>query len=199
MEENTVIDILAAREAELGLPVYAQFVVTQSLKLPETSAPRSLVIPVYWPSREHSLIIDLLKEGNSLWRWRVIEHDAGILELNLSLPVLKEASGNLEVRFVSDATHETAEQAPRLFIESADEQYPDGNYRIADNAKAGDVSLRIVEQRTVGDRFFNNWQRRPLRQTAELGRWLLIGLLLLISPSVLGRIFWPRRAEQEID
>ena len=63
LEENVVIDILASQEEKLGLPIYAQFVATQTLTLEKLIAVKRLVVPVYFPADDLGVQIDLLKEG----------------------------------------------------------------------------------------------------------------------------------------
>ena len=92
LEENVVIDILASQERELGLPIYAQFVATQTLTLEKPTAVKRLMVPVYFLDAGSGLQVDLLKEGVLLQRWRVKPSAVGIAKLDLKLDPVREVS-----------------------------------------------------------------------------------------------------------
>lgn len=46
-EETAVVNILASSEPDLALPVYAQFLVTQSVLIHDVASLTRLVVPVY--------------------------------------------------------------------------------------------------------------------------------------------------------
>ena len=192
LEENVVIDILASQEEELGLPIYAQFVATQALTLERPAAIKRVVVPVYFPAEDVGLTIDLLEEGVLVQRWRVKPSAVGIAEVDLELDPVWALAGQLAVRFsAAGVGHEQVEAAPRVFVESADGQYPGGHYRIADNDKQGDISLTVVEQRRVWERVLQMTRQQPLRVVAYVGSWVVAFVLLLALPFVLARVARP--------
>lgn len=185
-EENVIIDILASREEELALPVYAQFVAAQRIILTNRATVTRFVIPVYFPDNMHSLRIDLLSDGKLVRRWRRGSETGGQEELDLVLEPPAVLAGELSVRFsATNIGHEEAGMAPRLFVETADEQYPEGNYKIADNEKEGDISLKIIERRRTLDRYVSAGRRRPLKLAYEAGLGVLLLLLAVSLPGVL--------------
>jgi hypothetical protein len=113
-EENNIIEIMASREPELALPVYAQFTVTQLLTLPREALLHRLEVPVYFPSRESHVTIDLRHEDTSLWRWFVQSDEEGITLLDLPLLSAAPLSGQVEVTFAArDISHDHQQTAPR--------------------------------------------------------------------------------------
>ncbi|MFH1353992.1 MAG: hypothetical protein ABIH36_01770 [bacterium] len=198
-EENTVIDILASREEDLALPVYAQFVITQRVTLADRATVTHLVVPVYFPSNKYALKIDLLSDGKLMQRWRRGSEAGGLEEIELVLEPPYTLEGGLEVQFSAvDITHEEAEVAPRVFVETANEQYPGGNYRIADNEKEGDISLKFVERRRVLDRYVLAGRQRPLKLLYGVGLGVLVVLLIVSLPSVLVRVLCQSGAEEVV-
>lgn len=195
-EEDKVVDILAAREADLGLPIYAQFVATQKINLESRAVVTRLVVPVYFPAEDQELQIDLRHGDRLIQRWRYRPKTSGLTEANLVLEPPWALEGLLEVQFSAlDIGHERAAQAPRLFVELANEQYPGGNYRVAENEKEGDISLAIMERRRVLDRVLTAWQRRPLKALAQVGLTTMVALLAVLLPGVLARVIRPGGAE----
>ncbi|HLD25484.1 MAG TPA: hypothetical protein VJC05_00380 [Candidatus Andersenbacteria bacterium] len=195
-EENTVIDILASREPELAIPVFAQFVATQTLTLEALTSVERLIVPVHFPSEASMLQIDLTQRDRLLQRWRYQPRTTGIVEADLALEPLRLLEGEVEVHFSARGVdHEHKHEAVGVFIESADGHYPGGNYRIVDNQKVGDISLKVVEQRRKLDRLAIAWEKRPLRVIWQSGLGLLFALLFLSFPSVLRRTLPPRRRQ----
>jgi hypothetical protein len=189
LEENKIIDIMASREPDLGLPVYAQFTVTQLFEVPEGRKLHRLEVPIYFPSGEIHVDNDLRYGQRSVWQWRVRPDQAGLMVARLPLLTAEPLAGQLELTFAAPhVSHDQQDVAPRLFIESADEQYPQGHYRIAANDKQGDVSLTVYEQRTVRDRIVELWTRRPLKVAGQAGALGLLMMLLASLPSVLVRM-----------
>jgi hypothetical protein len=196
-EEHQVVDIMASREPDLALPVYAQFTVTQALKLDQPVDLTRLVVPIYFPAREVELLVSLRHEEQLVWRWRLKPAREGTSEVNLDLLSVRPAAGRFELTFAAPAiTHEQRDAAPRLFIESDNGQYPGGNFRIADNEKEGDISLVVFERWTVRDRLMAAVERRPLRAAGTAGLALLGVVLAASLPSVLARIMWPGGAQE---
>lgn len=199
-EDNVLIDILASREEELALPIYAQFVTTQRVALKDRATVTHLIIPVYFPDNEHNLQIDLLYGSNLVQRWRRGSETGGVEELELTLGPPYTLEGELEVQFSAvDITHEEAEAAPRVFVETANEQYPGGNYRVAANEKEGDISLRLIERRRVLDRFMLAGQRRPLKLLYDIGLGALVVLLAVSLPGVIARVLRPSGMKEVVD
>ena len=199
-EEVKVVDILAAREANLGLPIYAQFVATQEINLESRAVVTRLVVPVFFPAEGQELQIDLWHSGRLIQRWRYKPGEIGLVEASLVLEPPWALAGLLEVQFSARGIgHHRAEQAPRLFVESANEQYPGGNYRVAENEKEGDISLAVMERRRVLDRVFTGWQRRPLKVLAQAGLTTMAALLAVSLPGVLTRVVRSGGAKQVID
>jgi len=195
-EENVVVDILASREAELGLPIYAQFVATQKVNLEYRAVVTRLVVPIYFPAEGQELQIDLRHGGRLLQRWRYKPVGSGLVEASLVLAPPWVLDGLVEVQFSAvDIGHDRAAQAPRLFVELANEQYPGGNYRVAENEKEGDISLAVMERRRVLDRVFMGWQRHPLKVLARAGLTTMAALLAVSLPGVLTRVVRPVSAE----
>ncbi len=188
-EEDTVVDILAAREIDLGLPIYAQFVATQKVSLERRTVVTRLVVPTYFPAEGQELQIDLRHGGRLIQRWRYQPLNSGLTEASLVLEPPWALDGLVEVQFSAvNIGHDRAAQAPRVFVESANEQYPGGNYRVVENEKEGDISLSIMERRRVLDRVLVAGQRRPLKVLAQVGLTAMVALLAVWLPGVLARV-----------
>ena len=94
----------------------------------------------------------------------------------------------MAVRFsASGIPHLEKDVAPRLFIETADQYYRAGNYFIADNAKAGDISLSVYGQKTHEEILKRQWRDNPLDTSSFLLRWVAFALLVGTLPHVIGR------------
>jgi len=196
-EENKVVDIMASQEPELGLPVYAQFTVTQTFTLEKPTTLHRLQVPLYFPSREAALRVSLFNEDGLLWRWQVVPGQEGTIVVDLPMLSAWPQAGQLELTFAApEFSHEEQAAAPRLFIESADEQYPPGHFRIAENDKHGDISFSLYERRTIRDRLLDAVSRRPLKVGGQAGAVMLVVLLAASLPSVLARTVRLARAKQ---
>ncbi|MBI4022145.1 MAG: hypothetical protein HY372_02215 [Candidatus Andersenbacteria bacterium] len=194
VEERTLIHIMASQEAELGLPIYAQFTATQTLMVVEPAVLTRLVVPAHFPSSDLGLKIDLIAGEELLWRWRVQPPGVGTVQLDLTLPGRRVEPGELQVQFsAADVGHEQAARAARLFVEPDDSQYPDGHYRIAANEKQGDISLKLVEQRPRWEWVRTRAQQRPLKVVAQAGGYALLGALVLAVPGVAMNALRPLR------
>jgi len=164
-------------------------VVTQTLYLESAKNLQRIEIPMYWPDQTKEIAVELLVEGKRLRDWKYQPSVEGISVAKLMMSPAELVSGNLEVRLSAGAIlHAEKDLAPRLFIESDDGQYADGNYRIAENEKQGDVSMRLVEIRQVKDRILLSLSRDPLKILPQLGYWVLALWLLVTLPLVLVRV-----------
>lgn len=196
LEDHTVIHILASQEPDLGLPIFAQFTAVQIVTLDRPVVLGRLVVPVYFPVADTTLTVDLVSEEELLWRWRVRPLSLGTVPVDLPLPEIPVRAGQLAVEFsAAHVGHDRAAEAARLFVEPDDSKYAQGNYRIAGNQKQGDISLKVVERRSVKVRVWESFQQRPLVMVAAAGRVGLLGLLLLALPGVMASVIWPRRTQ----
>src|SRR5687768_4526035 len=84
-EENKVIDIMASREPDLALPVFAQFTVTQTLGLQKEVRLQRLEVPMYFPSRDVMIEVTLRHDQKLLWRWRLEPGAEGVNVVTLPL------------------------------------------------------------------------------------------------------------------
>lgn len=188
-EEKVFLQINAANEPELGLPVYAQFVVTQSLEVSEIFEAAALVVPMYIPVQNQDFMIFLYRNDAKVEEWELPSDIEGVQEVQLPLNN-RLLDGNLEVVFDgSRISHDEKEVAPRLFVESLDLAYPHGNYRIADNQKEGDVGMTFVEHSSRWSLFLESWENEPTGLVAQ-GFFAAAGLLLL---GYLPVVIFPRR------
>lgn len=179
-EELAVIDIMASREPDLGLPVYAQFTVTQLVELPQPAEITKLIIPMYIPAAGQPLTISLIQDGQVLQGWRLRLNTIGLQAVYLPLDKTRILQGQLEVIFDGTAiSHEAQAAAPRLFIESFDAAYLDGHYRIAANDKQGDVALLLMAQQTHGQRLAHDWRQQPTAVVQKI--ILLLTTLIFVS------------------
>ena len=70
-----------------GLPVYAQFVVTQTLNIADPVVMTKLIVPIYFPADTgEQLVIDLWRYETLVSRWRYRPRDVGQVEL-VDLPI----------------------------------------------------------------------------------------------------------------
>lgn len=191
--EKRLIDIQSSREPELGLRIYAQFTVTQRLTLREPHLVSRLSFPAYFSPLEESLIVELWRHGEVVQHWIVAPKNfpaQAVSEVSLALDPPQILGGDVEVHFAAAAVPaDQADVAPRLFVESADGQYPGGNYRVAQNEKKGDVSLTIYErlpQWQVWQRGVNGtWWQATIRR---LGIASLLLVLFVVLPWQLFRL-----------
>jgi len=179
IEEYAVVEIMSSQEPELGLPVYAQFIVTQRLRIEEPVEAVSLFVPMHVPDTSLPFTVRLLQGDRVVREWQSVSGDYSLIGLT-------SLSGEIEIEFDgSEITHEQKDTAPRLYAESLDSAYPIGNYRIAENEKEGDVGLTITARRLRIDRFLSEWRDQPLRGSVQIGAVLLLFLLLGVLPWVM--------------
>ncbi len=180
-QEFAAIRILAAHDVpENGMPVFAQFIVTQTLRVEEPFEATKIVVPIYWPEETEELQIDLRRNGKLVQRWRR-QGEAGrtweeVFEINPAVWL----DGDLEVVFNgSKIAHENQARAPRVFVEKADPNYPDGHYWIAENNKEGDVEMKLVGRSMLWEKMWSGYKEAPLLGIRDalmglLGVWFII-------------------------
>lgn len=181
-QEVEVVTIEAAQEVELAVPVYAQFVVTQTVVVPERVRLAVLELPLAVPEGGQSILVRVEQGSLVIEKWRYEPEESGVQMVRLELERPVRVQGELEVVIDgSHIAHGDQSKAPGVFIEPADYAYPDGNYRIADNVKEGDVAMRLLGKRSRLALVIEEWQQEPFRMafTAGLvgcGLWLLLNL-----------------------
>ena len=185
--ERTIVAIAADETSvEQTLAVYAQFVVTQTLEIPRAARITELRVPLHEPAAGQELIIKLF-EGDELVReWRHLTRAIDQMT-RVSLPVEKDVGpGSFSVEFSAPGLqHASRELAPRLYVETAGSYYPEGNFRIANNQKDGDVGLRLMERVNRWTLQREAWRASPLQVVVDAGRWLMVLLLVMAVPIVL--------------
>ncbi len=190
-EENTVVTILASREIRQGLPVFAQFTVSQSLYLKEIASISRLVVPFYVPRAGAPLKIRMMRHNKPVGEWRLPGELSGLVEAQFVIDPPQLIDGEVMIEFDGrDIRSEDKDWAPRLFIESADAAYPEGSYRIADNAKKGDVALTLVGRQTRLAQRLDQFRQAPLQQLAKAGTMLLVLMLVAALPY---QLRWPAK------
>lgn len=180
-EEAVGLEIRAPHDKpDQGLPVFAQFTVTQRLIGVEPMEAVRLEVPVYWPEDSEWLKVDLLQDGELRGRWRVQPPEQDVItEMQLAFMSPVRLEGDLEVKFSGEhIAHEDQAKAPRIFIESADYVFPNGNYRIAENEKEGDVAVVFVGQIKRIELFAYKLHRKPSEFFSDVSRVVLLLLLL---------------------
>ena len=189
-EERMAVDILASHDSpELGLRVFAQFTVTQKLLLKDVVSATRLIVPMYFPEASEWIRVDLRRNGKLVQRWRYGSGMADeIINVEFEIEPILLLDGEVEVVFSAEhIDHDKKGRAPRIFIEKADANYPDGNYRIANNEKEGDVALALIEQ----NRKWELWLEKLLRDSffgiAFIIKGILIVMLIFFLPQVLVR------------
>ena len=187
--ELQVLKILGSNEKDLSLPIYAQFIATQTLFFDRPLIAAEFAIPLYLPIEPLPIKISLYQNGKLLtwWKYPIEIHDRseGYKTAHLRFMPSIPLQGNVELRFDgSDIPHELQDHAPRLFTETFDSAYPNGNYRIANNEKKGDISLGLIEQKTNYQIFSEDMQKNSFGAAIQILRWLSIFLLLTCLPSI---------------
>ena len=180
-----LIRIDAARDLpERALPVYAQFVVTQTFVLSEPAEVTQLILPLWSPAAGRAFSVVLRQGETALAQWPLVTRKVQrVEEVPLLLPSPRLVSGELELVISAAAiTHHERQLAPRLFIESAGEHYPAGSYFIASNEKTGDVSFTVIGRARRYQELLTHWQAKPLDATQAISGLLLILLVLATLP-----------------
>ncbi len=187
--EYTPVVITANHSEENRLPFYAQFVVTEHFTMEEPAFVTRLEAEWHPPTVEVPVVIDLHRNGKLVSRWRVHTLGKGSVEtlyLPLSPPELLD--GLLEISFSApEINHENAAAAPILFMEPFDGSFPNGNYRIANNEKVGDVSMRLVAERSRIEVIRQEMRFRPSRSWGMILGFVTAWFLVAALPYILLR------------
>jgi hypothetical protein len=184
-----VVAISVSAEAPHVLPVYAQFDVTQTLNISQSTQITQIELPVTMSAQPTGeLLVDLLQDGQVLQHWRIkltdyISQANQTITLTLPLQPTRLLENRLEIHVAAPQLDaHFPEQAPQVLVEDADQGYPDGNYRIAQNEKKGDISLRISGQSSQWELYQQHWWQRPLATSQQLGQVVLGCVWLLCFP-----------------
>ena len=169
---------------EMALPVYAQFVVTQTFTLSEPAEVTQLILPLWSPAAGRSFTVVLKQEETVLATWPLVTREVQrVEEVSLPLPSPRLVSGELKmIVSAAEITHQERHLAPRLFIESAGDHYPAGSYFIATNQKSGDVSVMVMGQARRYQSLLESWRAQPLLAVQSSSAFLLILLVLMAAP-----------------
>jgi len=178
------LKIDGSTEKDLSLPVFAQFIVTQTLLLERAIYATELTIPLYLPNEPLPIKISLYQDDLLVTWWRYpldatnSKTGHAVAHLRFMTPTLLQ--GKIELRFDgSSISHAMQDSAPRLFTETFDDAYPRGNYRIAENEKKGDIALSVMEQKKNVDIFVSNLKRNFVSRIPLF--FIFSAMLLLIS------------------
>lgn len=184
--ESPALVISAPLDIHTTVPIFSQFSVTQIIYMDRIIKSSFLEIPMHVSRGQDEITIKLLHNGMFADMWRVKpEADSSLQWIRLPLEPAQLLGGLLEITISAEnISHENAEFAPRVFVESGDNYFPHGHYRIAINDKKGDIAMRIIEPRlridTLIDRYAHNYS---LIASAVL-RITAIILLLMALPFV---------------
>jgi len=191
LERYEALNIVAVTDnTDSAEPVYAQFVVTQEVALSEEIQAVALEVPIYSQLELVPVEVSLLQDGEVVAATEHITmvHGNEVVRMEFSTPIALH--GELEVRLaVPDVSARTPERAIYVFVQKADEHYPDGNYRVAANEKVGDIALKLLAERTRWERVLGEWRVEPLVGVQAVGKRLLVVLLLTTIPRVV-HISW---------
>lgn len=159
--ERVLVRIDSHQVPALAQPVFAQFIFTQTLELPEPVLVKRLEVPLYIPEGGRELRVSLRQNGQELATWQTPTGVSGVVPADLPLVQPTQLVGRFELEFNgSGIEHKDSGVAPRVFTETKDTAYPLGNYRIANNEKEGDIGLTSYEQVTnkeiVAERYNKN-------------------------------------------
>lgn len=183
-QPKPVVEIQAGREAELGLPVYAQFMVRQTVTLERAENIIGLIVPMYFPDSGKHIYVRLHQAEQELGEWEV--SGAGIRELHLDLDAVQFLAGELTVEFDGrELRGDERESAPRVFVEKDNNGYISGRYSIAGNTKAGDVALEVWGRERRGRPVWESWKREPITGVAQVAAVAALGFLLGALPYTL--------------
>lgn len=181
----SAINILAYRDPQFSLPIFAQFTATQTLRLSQIIRAKKLVVPMFVPTNAQPISVSLYRNGNLINTWSAPVDQAGIIEAEFPFGVPIVLDGELEILFDGNAiAYEHKDAAPSLFVEALDSAYPDGNYRIAQNNKAGDISLKIMAEKTNRDIVMEKIRGNPRLFLQQFILWVLAVFLVIRLPFV---------------
>lgn len=192
-EEEAVVHILAPRADNAEIPIYAQFIVTQTFQLHEPVIATRFVIPLLVTRSVYPLHVVLRQDGAVLRRWNYslsLGHgsEKEVRELIFAFDTPTVLKGNFELEFsASEIDHEHRDLAPHVFVETANSAYPDGNYRIAYNEKQGDVGMALYAQHQHWVSLWRLWQRQPAVALSHVTLGMLVLILVSSLPYVLAR------------
>lgn len=185
------LSIQAAQLARLSHPVFAQFTATQTLHWDKPIAATRLEIPLYLPNNTEGIFIKLYDDKKLItwWRYAPPAHDNGVFMAELPFIVPTNLSGNIEVELDgSSIPYADSDRAPAFFAEPQDGAYPEGNYRIANNEKAGDIAMSIIVQKTNLQLFIDKFYQQPLGSISALFIYACAALLMFYVPVIGMRI-----------
>lgn len=184
-----LVMITVSAEAPHRLPVYAQFDVTQTMRLAKPNYVTKIDLPITMPSQPMGeLLVELRANDYLLQRWQIPlaaytaqANQTVTINLPLSTPAL--LAGKLELG-VADPQLDAhfPELAPQVLIEDNDQGYPDGNYRIAQNEKKGDMSLIVWATQSNWSLLVTHDAQHPLTRLIQISRLAVMVLLLLMFP-----------------
>jgi len=184
--QNTLVRPTIEIEASIDtqtntVPVYAQFVVTQGLRLASEGPVTHIELPVHEsaPGQDFQVVL-YGDEVVGEWDMQTTATDA-VVRAQLPLSIPQTLAGHFSLEIAAEGIdHAHKDSAPRVYIQTADDYYPDGNYRIAQNEKNGDVALVIFEEVTNWRVLQEDWQAYPLN-AAKAALLVLLGLVLIIG------------------
>ncbi len=188
IREMSFLRILGSTEKDLSLPVFAQFIVTQTLSFDRPFLAKELMVPLYLPSDPLPIKISLYEDGKLItwWKYPLETYSEGSKVAHLPFTVPMRLQGESELRFDgSSIPYDLQDRAPRLYKETFDAAYPKGNYRIAENQKEGDIALEFIEQKTNLELFLAKLQDDPIGRSSFLFIFSSFLLLLASLPSAL--------------
>ena len=182
--EEKIVSINASREPDLGLPVYAQFSITQTVAILSESRLTRIEIPVYIPPGDRPpLQVAVRQRDQEIFSEAYQPPQSGFDTLQLVLKDRPAVTGELEISVMAPATAAAQkEEAPRVFIESADDAYPFGAYRIADNPKKGDMSLDVFSETSWAYYIVRELRLHPLETAALVARAIAMASFLASVP-----------------
>jgi hypothetical protein len=181
-QEYLALEILAAQDGTANtVPVYDRFEAQQTFKLFENIYLSRIAIPIWSFRSDNVVYVSLAGSGTGpIAEWQIHTSLVESREvLKFSKPDVKLGPGKytLSIR-VPEISVFDREQAPRVFIESADEYYPHGNYSIANRPKKGDISFSIWANKSMMTKWWNNTQTKPLLIVTSIG-WICLSSMLV--------------------
>ena len=192
LHEDIYLEIHSMQNIEEDtLSVFAQFVVTQTIKLNDPIDVSRFVIPLYFPARESVVDVTLRQESEIVAHWKlepINDEEVGrIIEKQIWFALPQQLNGLVELEFAAlDVDHDHQEQAVRLFIEPNDSAFDQGNYRIAQNEKKGDVSLRMYQIREWRAYAWEQFMMKPWHYGRRAGAGVLLLYLMVVLPFTMG-------------
>lgn len=175
------VHIMAPRGDENQVPVFAQYIIRQSIHLDQTFVrASSMIVPMYVPDRNTYIIVRLYRNGLKVKDWHTAFQESGNIEYIIPFDRTILLDGDIIVEF--DGSHirnGDEDKTPRIYIEKADDAYPFGNYQVAQNQKEGDVALTLRETVSQAHVFNERFAVSPLGSIAKI--LLLMAVMILIA------------------